>query len=98
MQPGPAASAIQVTSCGMGAKTAPRGADHLVRRGTTAPCRTGARAQSGGSMRAGADRRQLPIVTWFLADFARNDALMRGKGLEWHLFNFFREVEEIELR
>jgi len=30
MQPGPAASAIQVTSCGMGAKTAPRGADHLV--------------------------------------------------------------------
>jgi len=41
MQPGPAASAIQVTSCGMGAKTAPRGADHLVQRGTTAPCRTG---------------------------------------------------------
>jgi len=43
MQPGPAASAIQVTSCGMGAKTAPRGADHLVRRGTTAPCRTASR-------------------------------------------------------
>src|SRR5690349_22577177 len=80
MQPGPAASAIQVTSCGMGAKTAPRGADHLVRRGTTAPCRTGARAQSGGSMRAGADRRQLPIVTGFLADFARNADLVRVVG------------------
>jgi len=52
MQPGPAASAIQVTSCGTGAKTAPRGADHLVQRGTTAPWRTGARAQSGGSASA----------------------------------------------
>jgi len=27
-----------------------------------------------------------------------NDAPMLVKGLEWHLFNFFREVEEIELR
>jgi len=45
MQPGPAASAIQVTSCGMGAKTAPRGADHLVRRGTAALPDRGTRAE-----------------------------------------------------
>jgi len=47
------------------------------------PCRTGARAQSGGSMRAGADRRQLPIVTGFLADFARNADYLLPVGRCW---------------
>ena len=64
MQPGPAATAVQVTSCGMGAKTAPRGADHLVRRGTTAPCRTGARTQSGGSARVTAWPPGHPLQRW----------------------------------
>jgi hypothetical protein len=36
------------------------------------PAGQGHARKSGGSMRAGADRRQLPIVTGFLADFARN--------------------------